>query len=123
VRIRIFRHFLDEYVTTLSENSVVLVTSKIVSICEGRYVKVSETNKDDLIILESEQYLPRTKNKYNVALTIAKGILGASAGIDESNANHYYVLWPDDRQRSANAIRTYLKKKFDLKNVGVVITE
>ncbi len=114
---------LAEYVTDLKENSVVLVTSKIVSICEGRFIKVGTVDKDELIITESERYLPRIKNKFNVAVTIAHGIFGANAGIDESNANDYYVLWPEDPQASANRIRVYLRQKFGLKNLGVVITD
>ena len=46
-----------------------------------------------------------------------------SAGIDESNGNGYYVLWPKDPQHSVNQIRKYLIKKFKLKNLGVIIVD
>lgn len=115
---------LDQYLPAeLPENSVVAVTSKIVSIAEGRMVKMESADKDDLIKRESQYYLPREKNKYNVSLTITRNILSASAGIDESNSNGYYVLWPKDPQKSANDIRKFLQKKFSLKHVGVVITD
>lgn len=130
---------LDKYITSLEENSVVAVTSKIVAICEGRIVPIEQesgvprvprvsrvvldSQKDQLIKQESQFFLPRNKNKYNVSLTITNDILSASAGIDESNANGYYVLWPKDPQKSANEIRKYLQKKFSLKNIGVIITD
>ena len=77
---------------TFEEKSVLAITSKIVSICEGNVVKIGEASKDDLIEKEAEYYLPRTSNKYNVTLTIKRNLLAASAGIDESNGNGYYVL-------------------------------
>lgn len=114
---------LDEYLKEVNENSVVLVTSKVVSICEGQYKKIGDIDKDELIASEAETFLPRTKSKFNVTVTIAKGVFGAGAGVDESNGNGYYILWPKDPQESANLIRAYLKKRFHLTNVGVVITD
>lgn len=114
---------LDQYLSDLSEKTVVVVTSKIVSICEGRIVKMGTIDKDELIKQEAQYYLPRSSSKYNVSLTINRNILAASAGVDESNGNGYYVLWPADPQRSANDIRGYLKRRFSLKEVGVIITD
>lgn len=114
---------LDKYIDKLSENCVVAVTSKIVSITEGRVVKVEEADKDELIEQESEYFLPREENPYHVSLTITNGTLIATAGIDESNANGNYVLWPKNPQESANKIREHLVENFGLKNVGVIITD
>ena len=58
-----------------------------------------------------------------MSLTINKNVLAASAGIDESNGNGYYVLWPDNPQKSVNNIRSYIKKKFNLEHIGVLITD
>ena len=44
-------------------------------------------------------------------------------GIDESNGNGYYILWPKDPQKTANEARKYLARKFGLKKVGVIITD
>ena len=114
---------LDRYVKKLSEKSIVAITSKIISMTEGRIVKIGDVDKDELIKKESMYYLPRTDNPYNVSLTITRGTLVATAGIDESNANGFYVLWPKDPQKTANKIREYLIKKFNLKNIGVIITD
>src|SRR3989344_2392907 len=110
-------------VKNLSENSIVAVASKIVAITEGRIVKIGTIDKDELIKRESQYFLPRKKNPYNVSLTITHGTLVATAGIDESNGNGFYILWPKDPQKSANRIRIWLKSRFNLKNIGVIITD
>lgn len=46
-----------------------------------------------------------------------------AAGIDESNGNGNYILWPKRPQKTANQIRNYLHKRFSLKQVGVIITD
>lgn len=114
---------LDSYLPKLEEYSVLAVTSKIISICEGRMVPVDSISKDDLIKQESQYYLPREKSTYQVSFSITHNMLAASAGVDESNGNGHYILWPKDMQTSVNAIREHLASKFGLKNFGVVITD
>src|SRR3990167_9436191 len=114
---------LDRYLKKISEKSVVAVASKIVAISQGRVVKIGTVDKDKLIKQESQYYLPRNQNPYNVSLTITGGTLVATAGIDESNGGGFYILWPKDPQESANKIRMWLKTRFKLKNVGVIITD
>lgn len=114
---------LDRYITTLPEKSIVAVTSKIVSICEGRVVKIEDASKDDLVEKEAELYMPSSENPYGFSISVKGSTFIASAGIDESNGNGYYVLWPENSQKSANEIREHLQKKHSLKNVGVIITD
>lgn len=114
---------INRYISSLKEKSIVVITSKIVSICEGRVVKIGEIDKKKLIEQEAEYYLPSYGNKYNITLTIKRNLLVPTAGIDESNGNGYYVLWPKDPQKTANEIREYSKKKFSLRHVGVIITD
>ncbi len=114
---------LDKYLPKLKEGSVVAITSKIVAICEGRVVDPKSIDKDELVKQEAEVYLPRSMSKYNFLLTLKHNMIIASSGIDESNANGLYVLWPKDPQGTANAVREYLQKKFKIKNVGIIITD
>lgn len=100
-----------------------MVTSKIVSICEGRVVKVGKVDKKKLIEQEADCYLPPGKNKYNITLTIKRNLLIPTAGIDESNGDGYYVLWPKNPQKTANEIREYLKNNYSLRHIGVIITD
>lgn len=114
---------LDESLPELAERSVVAISSKVVALCEGRTVPIGGTDKDALIERESSRYLPRETNGFKVSFTITHGMLVPSAGIDESNGNGDYVLWPADPQASANAIRRHLAEKYGLREVGVVLTD
>lgn len=114
---------LDLYLKNCPENSVLVVTSKIVAICEGRVVPAAKADKDALIKQEAQYYLPRSASKYDTMLTINHNILIPAAGIDESNGNGNYILWPQDPQKSANELRAYLVKRFRRKHVGVIITD
>lgn len=114
---------IDQYLPTLEEKSIIAITSKIVALAEGRVVATDQADKEALIAQEAEYFLPRSSSKYGVSLTITGGQLVATAGIDESNANGYFVLWPEDAQKTANIIRKYLQNKFQLKNIGVIITD
>jgi putative folate metabolism gamma-glutamate ligase len=114
---------LDSAISSLQERSVLVITSKIVSICEGRVVKIGTQEKDALIRKEADLYIPPTKSKYDITLTITRNTLIPTAGIDESNGNDYYILWPVDPYRTAKEIRAYLAKRFSLSEVGVLITD
>lgn len=114
---------LDKYIITLEDNSVVAVTSKIVAIAEGRMVKIGSISKDELVMKEADLYLPRHMSKYDFMISIKNGIFTASGGIDESNGDGYYVMWPKDPQKSTNRIRMWLKSRFNLEKVGVIITD
>jgi len=114
---------LSASLSSLANGSILAVTSKIVSLCEGRAVKIGTVGKIALIQAEADYYLSHIKSRYGISLTRKNDILIPSAGIDESNGNGYYVLWPRDPQKSANAIRAYLRKHFSLSKVGVIITD
>lgn len=114
---------LDESVQSFPEKSVLAITSKIVSICEGSVVPVEGTDKDKLIISQADQYLPRSSNRYEIMLTITRGLLAPAGGIDESNGKGLYILWPKDPHTTANEVRAYLKKRFKVKYAGVIITD
>ncbi|MCR4306147.1 MAG: coenzyme F420-0:L-glutamate ligase [Candidatus Daviesbacteria bacterium] len=111
-------------VKNLKENSIVVVTSKVVAIGEGRTVLMDGLEKDKLIAKESDKYLPRKifRNEWTM-YTIKNNLLVAAAGIDESNADGYYILWPEDPGLSAKKIWEFLKRKFSIKNLGVIITD
>lgn len=116
-------HFLDQSLSKLGERSILAITSKVVSLCEGRVRKKEGADKEQLIRKEAELFLPASENAYGITLTVKRNLLVPSAGIDESNAEGHYVLWPIDPQKSANEVRTYLAKRFSLTHVGVIITD
>lgn len=104
---------------------IIVITSKIVSIWQGRCILVNSTkDKDELIKKEAELYLPRKKvPKGWVMLTMKHNIMIPTAGIDESNANGYYILWPEKSFETAKKIYTFVKKEFKLKKLGVIISD
>ncbi len=126
IKTRIFRenedlmNFILSYVKKLPEKSILVVTSKIVALSEGRTATFkNQKEKTALIKRESEFSL---KTKY-VWLTVKDGTIMAEAGIDESNAKGKLVLLPKDSFKSAGQIKQALKKKFKIKNLGVLITD
>lgn len=114
---------LDESLQTLSEKSVVAIASKVVAMCEGRVVPLGSVPKDELVAQEAQLYVPSSMNRYGVTLSKANNMLVVAAGVDESNAGDNYVLWPSDPQAAANEVRAYLRQRFKLQEVGVVITD
>ncbi len=107
------------------EGAVIVVTSKIVAISEGRCVKITNTsNKPALIKQEADFYIDKNKVSGKIStLTIKDNILISSSGIDESNGNGYYVLWPQKPFFWAKKIHAFLKKEYGLGQVGVIISD
>lgn len=114
---------IDRAVPEMPERSILAVTSKIISLCEGSTVPLHATDKDALIRKESEYYISPEKNKWGITLTLTRNILIPSAGIDESNADGTYLLWPRNPQRTANALRAHLARRFTRRALGILITD
>lgn len=102
-----------------------MVASKVVSLHQGRCILKSKvTNKDRLIEKEADLFLPRRLSPGGYAvLTIKNNILIPTAGIDESNAGEYYILWPEKPQAAAKEIWQFLRRTYRIKNVGVIISD
>jgi dihydrofolate synthase / folylpolyglutamate synthase len=132
IKTRIFKEnenlidFILKYIKRIPENSVLVITSKILALSEGRTVEYKNTKekisrKIKLIKGESDFAI---KTKYeNVWLTIKDNMVMASAGIDESNAEGKLILLPKDSFRSADLIRKKLKKIFKIKKLGILVTD
>lgn len=116
---------IKKSIKKLPEKSIVVIASKVVSIWEGRCVeKENYKDKDDLIIQEADMYLPRAFIPGAwVMHTLKNNLFIPSAGVDESNANGYYILWPKNIKGTTKEIWTWLRKKYKVKNVGVIITD
>lgn len=116
--------FIFKYIKKIPENSVLVVTSKIVALAEGRTISVDDSipheEMREKIIKSESDYMLRTKYTW---LTIKDGMVMASAGIDESNANGKIILLPKNSFGSADLIRKKLCKKFNIKNLGILITD
>lgn len=112
---------LDEALHDVQECDIIAVSSKVVAIHEGRCVPIAEADKTDLVNAETDLAIPRSY--WSSPLTISHNAFIGTAGIDESNADGHYILLPEDPFLSAATIHAYLKKRFNLTKVGVIITD
>jgi len=116
--------FLSQNLKSLEEKSIVVVTSKVVGISEGACIEISKIKKDKLIISEADKYLEREEAPGGLVMhTIKNNMLVPSAGVDESNGDGFYILWPKDPFESAKRIWEFLRDKFKVKDIGVIITD
>jgi dihydrofolate synthase / folylpolyglutamate synthase len=116
---------LGTHLPPLEEDDVLLVTSKVVAIHQGRCIPKGDVpDKDALMRSEAESYIERDMTAlYPIMLTIKHHTLIASAGIDESNANGHYILWPEHIQQTAQEIWQHVRKIRNITNLGVIITD
>jgi coenzyme F420-0:L-glutamate ligase len=126
VKTRIFREgeslpdFIEAHIPKLKDGSVLVVTSKIVALAEKRTAPNDPKTKERLIKSESTFALP---TKW-VWLTLKDGFVIANAGIDESNAEGgKLILLPKDSYKAAAKIRSEMLKRYQIKNLAVVLTD
>ena len=112
--------FILRYVKKISEQSVLIVTSKIVALAEGR-IDGDTSFKNKKYLVEKESSFA-TKTKYTW-LTIKDNTIMAAAGIDESNADGKFILLPKNSFASAKKVRSTLCRHFHLRNLGIIISD
>lgn len=107
------------------DGDIIFITSKILGLSEGCTAKIGDIEKEALIRQEASHYLPyeNATGDFHVNLTINQNVLIPAAGIDESNADGYYVMWPHHMDQLCQDIRTRLMAQHGLKNLGVVATD
>ncbi len=124
IKTRIFREkenladFIVAHVPRLPEDSVLVVTSKIVALAEGR--TVADVRQREHVIEKESEFVLRTKYTW---LTLKDGMVIASAGVDESNADGKLILLPKDSYKAAATLRTELMKRYRVKRLGILITD
>ncbi len=107
---------------TLQEHDVIAISSKVVSIHEGRCVERDFTKKDEIVRQEADWYLPREEMREGAVVhTITNGILIPSAGIDP--LGHHYVLWPENPQKSAEEFLAWFKEMYRIENLYLIMTD
>lgn len=110
----------------IPERSFLVVASKIVATVENRFVPKTTEDKEEkhnLVKQEAEYYLDAHSSKYNMMLTMKRNWIFVNAGIDESNANGQYLLWPKDPQKSVNEIWKFVREHYGVKEVGVTMSD
>jgi putative folate metabolism gamma-glutamate ligase len=127
-------NLLDKYIISSEPNknnfparSILAISSKIISICQSRVIPKQQIAKQQLIKQEADLIAQTTNTathqKYGITLTIKNNILIPTAGIDESNGDDIYILYPENIQQTANLIWDYLRTKLNLNHLGIIITD
>jgi len=114
---------LTQVELSLEDYDLLVVTSKVVSKCEGRVVPFDGTAqmREALIIGESRRVL-RRRGPLHITET-HQGFVNANAGIDFSNTEpNTAVLLPVDSDKSARALRAQIEHATGV-TIGVVITD
>jgi len=117
---------LDKALPKITEKSVVAITCKVVALCEGAVVEkqsATREEKHNLVQQEAELYTDPNQSPFDLMLTVKNQILAVNAGIDESNADGKYVLFPPDPYQSAEKIWQHLREKHQIQHLGVMIID
>lgn len=113
---------IENSIDKIDEKSVLCISSKIVALCQGD-VRPMSYDKNRLMIEECEKYIPSDKNPHSSIVTITGYKLAAASGIDESNVHGGYVLLPSHIKETTQQIYEWLRAKYSLKEVGVLIVD
>ncbi len=109
--------FILKSVKKMGAEDIVVVTSKIVALSQGRVVSVRD--KERAIRKEGVKTI---KGPW-CYLTLKDGEWCANAGADESNADGRVILLPRNPEKIARELLVALKKKFKVKRCGVILTD
>lgn len=107
---------------SLEEGDVVVLSSKVVAIHQGRCVPHDRAHKDELIKREADLYLDRSEAPGGAVIhTIKNGVLIPGAGIDPF-AKHY-ILWPEKPQETAAELLAWFKREYNVEKLYLVLTD
>ncbi len=126
IKTRIFKEgedlvrFIKEHIKTIPNGAILVVTSKIAALSENRTAPLTTKREKVRLIKRESDWAMRTKYTW---LTIRDGLVMASAGIDESNANGKLILLPKNSFSLADRIRKQMQRLYKIKDLGVIITD
>lgn len=113
---------LQSLPSRIPEKSIVVISSKIVALCQGRVANADHATKEELLQREADYYLA-PEDRIGASCTIVHHAFIGAAGIDESNADGYFVLLPENPQQEAWDIHVFLQEHYQLTSVGVILTD
>ncbi|WP_225537086.1 coenzyme F420-0:L-glutamate ligase, partial [Wolbachia endosymbiont of Mansonella ozzardi] len=115
---------LDRYISKLLRKEFVLaITSKIIPICQKQVVNKTAYSKEELIKKEADAIVDTDCNLCCIYLTIKGNTLIPSTGIDESDGDEVYILYPKDVYKAAISVWNYLRIKHCIKHLGTLIKD
>ncbi len=105
----------------LRERDIVVVSSKVVAIDEGRCVPKAGFDKAAFLRAEAELIIPR--DYWSTPLTVSRHAFVSGCGLDESNGDGYLIQLPVDVFASAKRLYEHLREQSGCAELGVVITD
>jgi len=130
---------LDEQGKSLKEGDIVVIAEKVVATSQGRVVNLSDVKKISLEAKKLSELYDMDERYVELILREASMIIGgmthvilakvndfliANAGIDQSNAGpNKVVLLPSNLKKVVWEYRDSLKKKYNLKDLGLIIAD
>jgi coenzyme F420-0:L-glutamate ligase len=111
--------FIVREIPKLREQSIIVVTSKIVALSQGRVVPIRGTDKKLLVQKESKRVIQTPW----CLLGYRDGEWSANAGIDESNARDNFILLPKNPMKTAKELWLRLRKRYGIPLLGIIITD
>lgn len=113
----------DAAAATLRDGDILVVTSKIVSKAEGRFVRADD--REDAITAETVRIVATRAHGERTTRIVENrlGIVSAAAGVDASNTPAGTVLLlPEDPDASARALASGLRERTGA-HVGVLVSD
>jgi putative folate metabolism gamma-glutamate ligase len=114
---------VDNYLLDFPEKAILAITSKVIALCQGRVVSKKTISKEALIAKEADALLKTEDNPYGLYLTLKNNLLIPSAGIDESNGDDIYILYPENIQQTAHLLWQHIRTTYQRRDVGILITD
>jgi coenzyme F420-0:L-glutamate ligase/coenzyme F420-1:gamma-L-glutamate ligase len=109
---------------TLRDGDILVVTSKIVSKAEGRFVTADD--REDAITAETVRIVASRTSETGHTTRIVEnrlGIVAAAAGVDASNTpDGTVLLLPEDPDASAHALAAGLRLRLGVE-IGVIVSD
>ncbi|MHA2288087.1 MAG: coenzyme F420-0:L-glutamate ligase [Promethearchaeota archaeon] len=130
---------LEEQGKSLKEGDIVVIAEKVVATSQGRVVSLSDINNISSEAIKLAKLYDMDERYVELILREASMILGgmthvilakvndfliANAGIDQSNAGpNKVVLLPNNLKKVVREYRDNLKKRYNLKELGIIIAD
>ena len=112
---------LEESLPQLKDGDVLVITSKVLAIHQGRCVEA--TPDVDRIALAAREADAFVRVGEEFILGIREHALLPNAGLDESNGRGFYILLPEDISALLGEIRRRLLERHGLRRLGVIATD
>jgi F420-0:gamma-glutamyl ligase len=116
-----FYEVLDQALPPLQPGDIVIVSSKVIAIHEGRCVSPAGFDKDAFLAAEADLMIPRSY--WPTPLTVSRHAFVSGCGLDRSNGGGFYVMLPKDVFASAERLYQFLRARVDFADLGVIITD